>query len=111
LFDTISPEDQEKMLMQGQGPDSTMHQLMTIKDAWVAGNTVKLDSLLNSQMGRSASLFAKLVTDRNKSWIPKLEELARGKDDALVVVGAAHLVGKEGVLALLKAKGYTIEQL
>ena len=111
LFDTISPEDQEKMLMQGQGPDSTMHQLMTIKDAWVAGNTVKLDSLLNSQMGRSASLFAKLVTDRNKSWIPKLEELARGKDDALVVVGAAHLVGKEGVLALLKAKGYTVEQL
>lgn len=111
LFDTISPEDQERMLMQGQGPDSTMRQLMVIKDAWVEGNTMKLDSLLNSRMGQSKSLFAKMVTDRNKSWIPKIEELARGKDDALVVVGAAHLVGKEGVLELLKAKGYTIEQL
>src|SRR6478672_11531630 len=98
--------------MQGQSPDSTMRELMTVTDAWVNGNTVKLDSLLNLPMGRSAAtLFAKLVTDRNKSWIPKIEEFARGKDDALVVVGAAHLVGKEGVLALLKAKGYTVEQL
>jgi uncharacterized protein len=111
LFDTIAPEDQEKMLMQAEGPDSTMHQLMFIKDAWLEGNTGKLDSLLNSRMGRSASLFAKLVTDRNKSWIPKIEQLANGKDDALVVVGAAHLVGKEGVLELLRAKGYTIEQM
>jgi uncharacterized protein YbaP (TraB family) len=111
LFDSISPADQEKMLMQGDGPDSTMHQLMIIKDAWVEGNAARLDSLLNSRASQSSSLFAKLVTDRNKSWIPKIEELARGKDDALVVVGAAHLVGKEGVLELLKAKGYTIEQL
>jgi uncharacterized protein YbaP (TraB family) len=37
--------------------------------------------------------------------------MLQGNDDALVVVGAAHLVGKQGVLELLKAKGYTVEQL
>ena len=30
---------------------------------------------------------------------------------AVVVVGAAHLVGPDGLLAMLKAKGYTVEQL
>jgi uncharacterized protein YbaP (TraB family) len=111
LFDSITPEDQEKMLVQGDSPDSTMKQLMFIKDAWLEGSTTKLDSLLNSRMGSDKTLFATLVTDRNKSWVPKIEQLLRGKDDALVVVGAAHLVGKEGVIELLKAKGYTVEQL
>jgi uncharacterized protein YbaP (TraB family) len=37
--------------------------------------------------------------------------MLQGTDDALVVVGAAHLVGKQGVLEMLKAKGYSIEQL
>ena len=56
-------------------------------------------------------VFATMITNRNRSWIPKLESLIRGKDDALVIVGAGHLVGKDGVVELLRAKGYTIEQL
>ena len=111
LFDSITPQDQEKMLIEGDSPDSTMKQLMFIKDAWVEGSTAKLDSLLNSRMGAGTSLFATLVTDRNKNWVPKIEQLLHGKDDVLVVVGAAHLVGKEGVLELLKAKGYSVEQM
>jgi hypothetical protein len=62
-------------------------------------------------MKSSPGVFAALITNRNQAWIPKLESLIRGKDDALVVVGAGHLVGKEGVVELLRAKGYTIEQL
>jgi uncharacterized protein YbaP (TraB family) len=52
-----------------------------------------------------------MVSDRNKSWIPKIEQLLAGKEDALVVVGAAHLVGKDGVVSLLAARGYAIEQM
>ncbi|HEY9225734.1 MAG TPA: TraB/GumN family protein [Gemmatimonadaceae bacterium] len=111
LFDSIKPEDQETMLTQAESPDATLKQLTVIKDAWMQGNTTQLDSLLNSRMGESAGLFATLVTDRNKNWIPKIEQLLRGKDDVLVVVGAAHLVGKQGVVELLKAKGYSIEQM
>jgi uncharacterized protein len=111
LFDSISPADQEKMLTMAEGPDSSMKQLMRIKDAWLQGNVAQLDSILNSKMGDAPDLFAKVVTDRNKNWIPKIEELLKGSQDALVVVGAAHLVGKLGVVELLKAKGYTVEQL
>lgn len=111
LFDMISPADQEKMLMTSSGPDSSSRVLTQIKDAWVVGSTTMLDSLLNRASADSPSFFATMVVDRNKSWIPKIEAMLKGKDDALVVVGAAHLVGKQGVVELLKAKGYTIEQM
>lgn len=111
LFDNIPTEDQEKMLTEGESPDDAMKQLMRIKDTWLAGDAATLDSLLNSRMASSPRLFAALITERNKNWLPRIEQLARGSEDALVVVGAGHLVGKQGVLALLRSKGYTIEQM
>ena len=111
LFDSISPADQERMLIESDPPDSSVKQLRLIKDAWASGDAPKLDSLINSEASYSASSMATLVTNRNKSWIPKIEQMLKGKSDALVVVGAAHLVGKEGVVELLKAKGYSVEQM
>ena len=111
LFDSILPEDQERMLMQTEPPDSAVRALSRITEIWMSGNTVRLDSLLNSRLSQSRGLFATLITNRNRDWVPKIERFAKGSDDVLVVVGAAHLVGKEGVLEMLKAKGYSIEQM
>jgi uncharacterized protein len=111
LFDSISPADQERMLIESDPPDSSVKQLLFIKDAWAAGDAPRLDSLINSEASYTPSSLATLVSNRNKSWIPKIEQMLKGKSDALVVVGAAHLVGKEGVVELLKAKGYLVEQM
>jgi uncharacterized protein YbaP (TraB family) len=111
LFDSFSPTEQEQMLVSSTSIDSAMAGLISIKDAWLAGNTVKLDSLLNKSKAETPTIYSKVVVERNRSWIPKIDAMLQGTDDALVVVGAAHLVGKDGVVELLKAKGYTIEQL
>lgn len=111
LFDRIPATDQERMLTMSSGPDSSALTLMRVKDAWLTGDATMLDSLLNRAAAEAPAFFAIMVTDRNRSWIPKIEDLLKGKDDALVVVGAAHLVGSQGVLALLKAKGYTVDQM
>lgn len=111
LFDSFTPAEQEQMLLSTSSPDSSAANLVSIKDAWLTGNTAKLDSVLNKSTKESPSLFEKLVVARNKSWIPRLDSMLQGSDDGLVVVGAAHLVGAQGVLAMLKAKGYSIEQL
>lgn len=51
------------------------------------------------------ALDDKLVYSRNRDWIPKLEPiLARG--GAVIVVGADHLIGDKGVIAMLQARGY-----
>jgi len=111
LFDSLTPMEQEQMLVTGSPLDSSAAHLVAIKDAWLAGNTVQLDSVLNKALVESPSVYKKIVLDRNRSWIPRIDAMLQGKDDALVVVGAAHLVGKDGVVEMLKAKGYAVEQL
>ena len=51
-----------------------------------------------------------LVFARNRDWIPKLEEIF-AKGGAFVAVGADHLSGPRGVVALLEARGYTITRI
>ena len=51
-----------------------------------------------------------MVADRNHAWMPKIEELLAGDRDAMVVVGSLHLVGEQGVVNLLREKGYAVEQ-
>jgi uncharacterized protein YbaP (TraB family) len=111
LFDSMPAADQEEMLRQTTPPDSAIADLTRIKDAWLAGDAVKLDSIVNRATPGSERLVDELVTQRNQNWIPEIEALVGGSTDALVVVGAAHLVGAQGVIALLRARGYRVEQL
>jgi uncharacterized protein YbaP (TraB family) len=57
------------------------------------------------------SLGERLLAVRNRNWIPKIEQYLRSGQTYFVVVGAAHMGGPEGILALLRARGYKIEQL
>jgi len=111
LFDNLLPSEQEEFLVTASPLDSSAADLISIKDAWVAGNTAMLDSALNKSRKESPVLYDKIVVNRNKSWIPRIDSMLQGTDDVLIVVGAAHLVGKDGVVEMLKAKGYTVEQL
>lgn len=111
LFDSLSPEDQEKMLASTVLPDAAAKELAAIVDAWSDGRTGTLDSLLNKGISDSPTMLATLVTNRNRTWIPKLENLISGRDDALVVVGAGHLLGRGGLVEMLRSKGYNVEQM
>lgn len=51
-----------------------------------------------------------LLNDRNANWIPKIEQIAKQKP-TFFGVGAGHLGGEKGVIALLKKKGYTVEPI
>jgi len=111
LFDSMSAADQDQMLRATVRPDSAAKVLEAVRDAWSNGRTEALDSLLNGGLRDSPGILATLITDRNANWIPRLEILIRRREDALVVVGAGHLVGKAGVVEILRAKGYKVEQM
>ena len=57
-----------------------------------------------------AAMDQTLVFSRNSSWIPKFEELF-GKGDVFVAVGADHLIGKRGVVSLLRERGFTVTRI
>lgn len=90
--------------------DNLKKDLAKLLQAWKTGDAVALESLLNEAMKESPAIYKRMLTDRNQNWLPKIEELARGKKNAVVIVGAAHLVGKDGVVELLRKKGATVIQ-
>jgi uncharacterized protein len=111
LFDMLDRDAQETMLANAKGPDESAKDMAKLKDAWLAGDVAGLEALTLDAHDQSASMVETVLTKRNRSWIPQIETMLGGSDNTLVVVGAAHLIGKEGVLALLRAKGYTVEQM
>ena len=83
---------------------------MIIK-AWSTGDIEVLESTMLKSFKEYPVLFKKLIIERNKNWVKKIESFLKNKTNYMVVVGAAHLAGKQGILELLKEKGYSIEQL
>lgn len=80
-------------------------------DALNGGNYDAVAEIGNSgyRNQTDAAIFNKImVEDRNLAWMPVLKRyLSEG--NAVVLVGAAHLPGKQGLIALLKSAGYRVE--
>ena len=55
-------------------------------------------------------MYQRLLVERNRNWLPQIEALFARPRPAFVVVGAAHLVGPDGLIAMLKAKGARVDQ-
>lgn len=79
--------------------------------AWKSGDAAKLEKLMNESLNEAPVIAKRLLTDRNRNWLPKLRELLRGDKPAVVIVGAGHLVGRESVVELLQKEGFKVTQL
>lgn len=86
------------------------NQFSELIKAWETGDNAALEKLLNQAQKEDPALMKKLLTDRNSSWVPQIEALTRGTNNAVVIVGAGHLVGKSGVVELLKQRGCKVLQ-
>jgi hypothetical protein len=76
--------------------------------AWSQGDTAKLAALIADAFKpdpEGARIFAR----HNREWAMQLEDMLESGRNYFVVVGVAHLVGPEGVPALLRADGYSID--
>ena len=82
-----------------------------LTSAWRRGDAEFLWRVLHDAYRDFPSLGERLLEDRNRRWIPNIERFIASGETYFVVVGAAHMGGPQGVLALLKARGYRIEQL
>jgi uncharacterized protein YbaP (TraB family) len=90
--------------------DNVKKEFGELVKAWREGDADKLQKLMNEAMADSPAIYKRLLTDRNHNWIPKIKELVRGDKNAIIIVGAGHLVGKEGVVELLQQDGLKVTQ-
>ncbi|UWX60108.1 TraB/GumN family protein [Chryseobacterium oranimense] len=62
----------------------------------------KDDKIMNAEQEKA------MLTDRNKNWAEKMPDMMK-KESSFFAVGGAHLMGENGVIQLLKSKGYTVK--
>ncbi|WP_374626479.1 TraB/GumN family protein [Devosia sp.] len=87
-------------------------QLARMTDAWESGDTEALDALIRQEMGPADGVrYRRLLTDRNVRWVATIEDVLAEDVDSMVIVGTGHLVGPDGLPALLGQRGFTVERI
>jgi uncharacterized protein YbaP (TraB family) len=111
FFAHLSLEQQREFLRSTLQDSATAEsEADAVVQAWQRGDTVKLEQLLREETNESPELYRLLTTERNRRWLPKITQLLNGDDNYLVIVGALHLIGHDGVIELLQRQGYTAVQ-
>jgi uncharacterized protein YbaP (TraB family) len=91
-------------------PEALSINVRAIAVAWKAGDVGTLERLLVGEMREIPELYRRLLVERNQTWLPRVEDCVTRHAPCFVVVGAAHLVGPDSLIALLRARGYKVEQ-
>jgi uncharacterized protein YbaP (TraB family) len=111
-FDEMTKEEQDRLLAETlKELDREKASISKLADAWKNGDTATIEQIMLKDLKDDPAMYQRLLVDRNRNWLPKIEALFGRPSKAFVVVGAAHLVGPDGLVQILRAKGYAIQQL
>lgn len=81
-----------------------------LMDFWLKGDAAALDREVLGELRRTdPAQYKTMIVDRNHAWLPVIEERLRGSGQTVMVVGVGHLVGKDGLPALLRAEGIKVQ--
>lgn len=112
LFAEASAREQDEQLHKTLQELPEMEaQLDQMRRLWRSGDADGLHALVSEEMDEYPAVYDRLIVERNRAWIPQVEAQLADEGDELVIVGAAHLVGPDGVVALLRARGHTVERI
>ncbi len=78
---------------------------------WKAGNVNGIYAMDEPRMKEAPTVWWRLLDRRNARWIPRIEALIKWGKPTMIVAGTAHFAGPHSVIAMLRARGYKIEQL
>lgn len=110
-FDGMSRDVQERLLVETvRELGSTKESFTRMTDAWRMGDVQAVEQQILSELQNEPEMYNRLLLERNRNWLPKIVALFSRPQPSMVVVGAAHLIGKDGLLEGLRARGYRIEQ-
>ncbi|MBW1821773.1 MAG: TraB/GumN family protein [Deltaproteobacteria bacterium] len=111
LMTQMTRRQEERMLRQ------TLKDLQVIeKDAanlvkyWKNGDVKKLDSFIKASLKDFPELYDRWFTNRNRRWMSEIKKFIGKNENVFIVVGAGHLVGRNGLVELLRKQNYNIRQ-
>jgi hypothetical protein len=110
VFTGLTDRQSEAVLLLTFIPSERLSYPNIVK-AWKRGDVEYLWRTSHKGFADYPAFAERLIEARNRRWIPTIESYFRSDQRHFVVVGAAHLGGPEGLLALLKQRGYQLEQM
>ena len=111
VFSGLTDRESEILLLVTFIPSGTNRTRDDIMKAWRRGDAETLARIMDRESREFPAFNERLLGARNRAWIPKIEAFLASGHTYFVVAGAGHFGGSKGLLALLRAKGYQIEQL
>ncbi len=115
LFDKLSDKENDSFLVSSlKEADSLKNNIDSMVNAWQNGDIEKITEIVlkdkTDSMGLN-TLYNTIITKRNKAMSGKIEKMLKKGGRYFIIVGAAHLVGEEGILHILGEKGFKLKQL
>lgn len=112
IFDSIPYETQAQMLVEAISTetDSTDTTFEDMVELYKAQDLNGLYELITEEDSEIEGYEDVLLVTRNKNWIPLITKMT-AKQPTFIAVGAGHLPGKNGVINLLIAEGFTVKPL
>ncbi len=108
VLDKMTVEQQAALLVESiRDYDSMKKQFDEMLQLYKSQQMEAMERFAGSYFAEFEALQRAILEYRNRAWIPKIEQWAKAKP-SFFAVGAAHLGGKKGVIALLRAKGYKV---
>ncbi len=114
MLDGMGSDEQRQLLREAlEQVDKGDEQSRRLHDAWRRGDDATLWRDMAAEMKRDyPGLYRRINIERNDAWLAPLQQrLQAGQGTTLVVVGALHLLGSDGVVEKLRAKGYKVERV
>ena len=112
IFDHFNDEENERYLVETLATLATYPAATSrLVSAWRNGDVRSLDEILNHDRKSDPVTHKALFSERNAKWVPEIEALTQKNENYLIIVGAGHLVGDDGVVAQLRRNGYRVEHM
>lgn len=112
LFDSIPYEAQARMLVEmvRKSDASESGELSRMFEMYARQDINSMQKTISDESDQLIQYEHLLLTRRNQNWIPVIERMMREKP-TFFAVGAGHLAGDQGVIALLRSRGYRVEAI
>lgn len=108
-FDQIPAKIQLDELVKMIQDESGTEEFKGMVTSYLEEDIEALFQIMN-QDGMMKEYREIMLDNRNKAWIPQLQE-KMAKESVFVAVGSGHLAGENGVISLLKHAGYQVEPI
>jgi uncharacterized protein YbaP (TraB family) len=113
FFDEMSSEQQREMLLEAiEQVDEVAEMIGAMSRTWEEGNEAALARVVIDETRREyPELYERLFVVRNNAWMEELVREMEGAGVDFVAVGAGHVIGRDGLVAQFRRRGYRVERV